>query len=162
MSIRKIEIRASNITLAVETDGEDAFELLKSALSFARDEQLIGEQRSPKSLTSTGAAADPAHASEPIREGTINTVTSKFGGGSAREILHAAAIYLTFYLGKTKWNRAEWIETAKEARDWKTQYNSNAARDVGRMVKSGEINENAADLFSLPTLTLAEVESQLG
>ncbi|HEY2033403.1 MAG TPA: hypothetical protein VGH02_06910 [Rhizomicrobium sp.] len=162
MGVEKVMIQVGTVSVSAETEG-DVLELLRSALTFAREE-LMQEKQKPASKPVTIDVAGDAepHSAALLREGTVNSVAAIFGGGSGREVLYSAAVYLTFFVGKPKWTRSEWMEAAKQARDWKALYSNGAARDIGRMVKAGEINENATDVFSLSTASLAEAEPRLG
>ncbi|MFY9639545.1 MAG: hypothetical protein WCD20_20465 [Rhodomicrobium sp.] len=100
-------------------------------------------------------------ASQAPREGTVNQVTNELGAKSCRDLLLAAAAFLSFYQGKEKFTRDEWLSCAKDARAWKSDYAKQVYVNVDRMQKSGQINEKAKDVFSLSQSALSELEAKL-
>lgn len=96
-----------------------------------------------------------------LREGTINSVTSKIQVKSCRTLLLASAAYLTFYKGKEKFSREELVSCAKEARAWKSDYNVRTSLNLGRMSDAGELMEKSKGVYALSVKKQAELEQTL-
>lgn len=96
-----------------------------------------------------------------VREGTVNVVAQKLNAQSARELLLAAATHLTAYQGKESFTKAELVERAKEARNWKANHSNQIPINIRRMLDAGELFEKARDVFSLSEGTLKNIEERL-
>ena len=88
--------------------------------------------------------------SPPAREGTINTVCSRLGVKSCRDLFKAAAFHLSLYQGKDRFSRSEWVACAKEAKHWKADYSMQMATQITRLHDAGFVNETAKDVYSVP------------
>lgn len=95
------------------------------------------------------------------RSGTVNMVAQKLGAQSARELLLAAAAHLTAYQGKDSFTKAELVERAREARNWKSNHSNQIPINIRRMLDAGELFEKARDVFSLSEATLNDIEARL-
>lgn len=98
----------------------------------------------------------------PSREGTINTVSARLNVQSCRDLFRAAAFHLTLYQGKDRFSRAEWVACAKEARQWKTDYSTQMATTITRLLNSGFVNETAKEVYVVTDEALREAEAALG
>lgn len=88
-------------------------------------------------------------------------VAQKLGAQSARELLLAAAAHLTAYQGKDSFTKAELVERAREARNWKSNHSNQIPINIRRMLDAGELFEKARDVFSLSEATLNDIEARL-
>ena len=95
------------------------------------------------------------------REGTINTVCARLGVKSCRDLFVAAAAHLALYEGKDRFSRAEWVSRAKESKSWKTDYSTQMATAITRLLNSGFVNEVAKDEFAIPDNQLTQLENRL-
>ncbi len=98
---------------------------------------------------------------EPQREGTITTVAARLNVKSCRDLLVAAAVHLCLYQRKERFARSDWLECAKEAKQWKVDYSVQTATAMGRLLNAGFVNETAKDVFSVPDDQLKSVEARL-
>lgn len=96
------------------------------------------------------------------REGTINSVISKLGASSAREVQIAAAIHLTLFDGKERFTTSDWDDRAREANAWKATWSKDKAHNRKRLVATGFVVENAKDVYSVSADQLREYEAKLG
>jgi hypothetical protein len=83
------------------------------------------------------------------------------GAKSARDLFLAAAVHLTLHQGKQSFTRNELVSNAKDARNWKANYSSQAARDIKRMMDAGTLFEKSKDVFSLSEEAIADAERKL-
>jgi hypothetical protein len=97
----------------------------------------------------------------PLREGTINTVCSRLGVKSCRDLFRAAAIHLSLYQGKDRFSRSDWVTCAKEAKCWKSDYSVQMATTITRLHNSGFVDEIAKDVYCVPDNELRAIEAKL-
>jgi hypothetical protein len=123
------------------------------------DGQVGRRKASVPAAVPGGRAQSPQH--DARREGTVSTVAQRIGAKSARDLLLAAATYLTLYQGKASFTKDEIVACAKDARSWKADYSNQMAINIRRMLDAGTLFEKAKDVFSLSEATETEMRGKL-
>lgn len=156
-----IDLKVGGIELSVHVEDGDAASLLEKVIGML-DDVIEKQSKVPQVESKPDVLERSKQAQNNVqREGTINTVIAKLGGGTCREIMIAAAAHLILYEGKEKFLRAEWVSRAKEANSWKVDYSNQMSTAVKRLVDAGIIVENSKDVFSLSMARRAEIEAKL-
>lgn len=132
----------------------------ESVLAWVTAQLGIKSVNAEKHLTNTPDASI-VQTGNGRRPGTVNMVAQKLGAQSARELLLAAAAHLTAYQGKDSFTKAELVERAREARNWKSNHSNQIPINIRRMLDAGELFEKARDVFSLSETTLSDIETRL-
>jgi hypothetical protein len=114
----------------------------------------------PPTTQTTYTVVNGAGAS-PKLQGTVSVVAQKLGVASARDLLEAAAAYLTLYQSKDAFSKDELVACAKEARMWKTAYSNQMAKNVNRMQEAGTLFERSRGVFSLSDKAIESIKERL-
>jgi hypothetical protein len=123
--------------------------------------EIAPEGPSAFSNMPAGPAGAETGAAGGRREGTVSAVAIKLGADSCRTLMISAAAHLSLYQGKDSFTRAEWIACARDARQWKADYNPQIPTIIIRLLSAGSIFEKAKDVFSVDAAFLAEVGQKL-
>lgn len=155
--INRIEIEFKGSENFIETKLVDLLERLIKAAESSAVIPAMPDQRDaePDSL-------DIKNQPKPKLSLSINSVIAKVGGDSCRAILLASAAHISLVQGKNRFTRDELVTGAKEASVYKRDYSNQVSRDLSRLIKSGEIIENAKDVFCLSEAKKAEFAAKLG
>ena len=112
-------------------------------------------------LSSREAGIDNPRQTANRPEGTINTVAIRIGAESCRDLMIAAAAYITIFQGKVRFTKAELISAAKEAQAWKSDHSAQISINIKRMQETQELFEKSKDIFALSPKKLKELESKI-
>ena len=156
----RVQLRSGEFLVELESD-EALPELEKRAISLM--DSLTSKGPPSQSTGQTDPLSPPAsHATlAPELDESINTIVARLKADSGREILRAAAAHITLVDGIAQFTKADWLERAHSANEWKKSYGSQQARDVKRMIDSDEIREKAGGLYSISTKYLDQVRAAL-
>lgn len=119
----------------------------------------VGRRKAPVASPAPGLGRGAERGTR--REGTVSAVAQRIGAKSARDVLMAAATYLTLYQGKDSFTKEELVACAKEARGWKADYSNQIAINIKRMLDASTLLEKAKDVFSLSEAMEAEMQEKL-
>lgn len=155
----RLRLKAGNAELEIEVEGDDFSTSLPQAVDAL--ERLARAKPAPESKAESGSEGEIGVGSADRPEAGINTIVARFGAGSARAILRAAAIHLSLVDGLAVFSRDAWGKRAREARDWQVGYGVNQSRDIKRMIDAGEIVEKSATTYALPSVALEEAKRAL-
>ncbi len=152
-----------------ETDRElDAMSSVLASLSALEDRdtqaRVLSWVAAKLGVGSRDISAKPVgreFMNSPAREGTVTTVAARLNVKSCRDLLVASAAHLSLYQGKEKFSRSDWVECAKDAKQWKIDYSVQIATTISRLLKAGFINETSKDVFSVQDDQLKTIGSRL-
>lgn len=158
------------MTRPTQTDPElQAMSTVLEALNILEkdaQERVLDWVSSKLELSSISAKkTERAPTEEPtikLREGTINTVCARLGVKSCRDLFIASAIHLTLFEGKERFGRGEWVENAKDSKNWKTDYSPQMATTITRLLNSGFVNEVSKEQYAIPDEQLRQHETRFG
>lgn len=154
-----VRVRLGQAEVEIQSDTLEAEDALQAAIDTLLT-LLDGRQMTAaETAEQRGYAESEASVSGDMG---INSVIAVVGGGSCREILIAAAAVIGIVQGRARFPKKEWEEIASSAHLWKASYASSKARDIKRLIQSGELIENSKDIFSLAPSLKATLEAQLG
>lgn len=93
---------------------------------------------------------------------SINSLISKVGAKTAREVQIAAAVHLVIFDQKQRFSLSEWDARARDANVWRADWTNQKSTNRKRLIDSGVIIENAKDQFTVSPDILAEYKGRIG
>jgi hypothetical protein len=156
LSVAGSSISFEGDTVSFEEKVEPICEKLLQLVDRAAASKLLPMASAPIVINAPIAAG-----SEPVRDGTINVVISKFGGASCMDVMKAAAIHLSLFEGIERFTDNQWEDTARGANTWKSVWSSQKANAKKRLISSGYIIENASGIYSLSPASRSEAVAKL-
>lgn len=151
----RVAVAGAEVEIDADLSAEDALQTAVDTLTA-----LLSHQEKPKPTYAPGEAS-AADEDDAVATMGINSVVAVLGGGSCRELLIAAAAVIGVVQGRSRFARKEWEDIAADAHQWKASYGNQKARDIKRLIQSGEVIENSKDVFSLAPSVRATLEAQL-
>ena len=151
----KIRIRLG--TVEIEYEGEHSF-LASDLLPMV--EKLLA--LSPRSFERSARDPGSPAAQEPASTGTLNTLAAKLKVASGPELIVASLYHLSRADGRETATRQEILARMRTAASYyKATFNNNMSSYLEKLVKANKIRETAANLYSLATSTIEELEAKL-
>lgn len=106
----------------------------------------------------SGSQDDPA----PL-DYSINTVASKLGVQSGRDMVLASAAYLSFVENRESFTRQDLLRTMQRATSYyKQTMGSNLSKTISRMIKGDDLLEGSKGTYSIAALRKGQLRHELG
>ena len=112
-------------------------------------------------LSSIPVTPEPTRSDSQIGTLSINTIAVRLGVKSCKDLMVAAAVHLTWFQGKERFSRVEWVECCREAKQWKSSYSVQTSTVINRLLSAGFVNETTKDIYVVPDEQLQNFESKL-
>lgn len=149
-----LELEYEGPSSYVENGLTDLFEKVLSYGDF--DVRLVGEAPQP---------AAPAEEPLPQRMDTdisLATMISRLGGNTGTDVVFMAAAHLAVCQERSRFSRAEILESAKSADGYyKKSISSNLSSYLDRLLKDGRLSQYSDKSYSLPESQRKRVRSGL-
>jgi hypothetical protein len=151
MSESKIQIRAGILEFSGEGEQEWLSEQVDKILGILP--QFLKDGPVKKAAIDVPEFADAQGAPEHIAETvdlSMQSIAAKFDGTSGTGLATAAAVYLRFVKGKSKFSRNELLEAMKEANGYySTNHSGNLSRSLKTLISNQTLIQGADNLFSI-------------
>ena len=163
MSESKIQIRAGILEFSGEGEQEWLSEQVDKILGILP--QFLKDDTVKKTVAGISESADVQGASERIAETldlSMQSIAAKFDGSSGAGLTTAAAVYLRFVKGKSKFSRNELLEAMKEANGYySTNHSSNLSKTLKTLISNQTLIQGADNLYSVHASKEAQLNGTL-
>jgi hypothetical protein len=163
MSESKIQIRAGILEFSGE--GEQAWlsEQVDKILGILP--QFLKDDTVKKTATNMPESADAQGASERIAETldlSMQSIAAKFDGNTGPGLVTAAAAYLRFVKGRSKFSRNELLEAMKEANGYYSiNHSGNLSKSLKTLISNQTLIQGADNLYSIHASKEAQLNGAL-
>ena len=157
-TMSKIRIRVADIEIEFEGSEEFIQEQIPELLQDIAQMRVVSD---------TDADIEEieeisAEAREQFQNLGLNTIAQRINAETGRDLIIAAAAYLTFVEESPTFSRRAILEAMKKASHYyKKSYSQNLSKYLKRLVKDGVLLQTASGLYALSADTRKELEKKI-